>query len=372
MNAETTTRTWTYTAKVSKPAHRKLENFLIQLTILWNAALQERSEAYSKQGVKITAYDQQKSLTKIRADDEWFSGFHLHSQRSALQRLDRAFQNFFRRVKAGEKPGYPRFKSVRRGVKSFETGSFSVVEEGAWKSVTFKGVGKFRFQGEVVGEPKVVRIVKTPRRVKLMLVCEIPLDPPKDTRPPLGIDVGVRERFTLSNGVVLPKVSIDRRRLKRLQRLVDRAVEGSNNRRKKIAMLAKEWQRVSERQKAELHRITDTLVKEHSARFAVEDLPDTEHGRRGRQPQEGIEPLHTGADMGHVRLHAGVQVPGGRRRGQAGRPQEHYADVLVLPEASRREGRAPRQGLPVRALRACRGPRPERRKEHFPQGMAGA
>ena len=68
------------------------------------------------------------------------------------------------RVKRGEKPGFPRFRSRRRAVRSFETDAFRVHRQGSWQAVTIKGIGRFRFRGEVDGAAKVLRIVRSPRR----------------------------------------------------------------------------------------------------------------------------------------------------------------------------------------------------------------
>ena len=93
---------------------------LRQLTDLWNAALQERIEYYRKTGEAISYYDRCKSLTVIRGDAESFAACPVLAQRTPLIRLDKAF---FRRVKAGEKPECPRFKSRHRGIRSFDLGT---------------------------------------------------------------------------------------------------------------------------------------------------------------------------------------------------------------------------------------------------------
>lgn len=78
---------------------------------LYNAALQERRDAYrhpSKTSIKYG--DQSAQLKAIRAADEAQSRWSFSSQQATLRRLDKAFAAFFRRVKAGDQPGYPRFK----------------------------------------------------------------------------------------------------------------------------------------------------------------------------------------------------------------------------------------------------------------------
>jgi putative transposase len=78
---------------------------------LYNAALEERREAWRMGHHKVTFYSQDAQLKEIRADDpERYGRWAFTCERAAIRRLDRAFQGFFRRVRAGEKPGYPRFK----------------------------------------------------------------------------------------------------------------------------------------------------------------------------------------------------------------------------------------------------------------------
>ena len=281
-------RTYTYTAKISKGCHRNLNEFLSQETLLWNCALQERIEAYEKQGIGISYLDQQKSLTTIRKEDDWFSKFHCSSQRTCLRRLDKAFKRFFDRVKKGEKPGFPRFKPRSRGGKSFETDVFSIHKALSWNSVRIKGIGKFRFKGKLKGEVKFLRIVKTPIRIKIQLVCELPDIEVEDARAPVGVDAGVLNRVSLSNGVKIAKRKVDRTKLKTLQKRVSKSVKGSNSRKKKVLALSKEWQRVRERNKGCLHELTTSLVKNYTSRFYVEDLRIENLTKKGKIYKTGI------------------------------------------------------------------------------------
>lgn len=81
---------------------------------LYNAALEERISAYSKAGKSISYYEQQNSLPEIKAARPEFVELGSHALQQTLRRLDLAFQSFFRRVKAGLTPGFPRFKSAAR------------------------------------------------------------------------------------------------------------------------------------------------------------------------------------------------------------------------------------------------------------------
>src|SRR5919108_6279188 len=81
---------------------------------LYNAALQERREAYDMAGAKISYYAQKRELPGVKEDCSEFKQVGSQVLQDVLKRVDLAFQAFFRRVRAGEKPGYPRFKSYHR------------------------------------------------------------------------------------------------------------------------------------------------------------------------------------------------------------------------------------------------------------------
>lgn len=80
---------------------------------LYNAALEHRISAY-RHGASVGLGEQAKAIKAIRADDPAYAGLHFHTVHETLKRLDRAFAAFFRRCKAGEKPGFPRFQAKDR------------------------------------------------------------------------------------------------------------------------------------------------------------------------------------------------------------------------------------------------------------------
>ena len=81
---------------------------------LYNAALQERRDAWSHSNTRVNYGDQSAQLTEIRAARPDQAVWSFSSQQATLRRLNKAFAGFFRRVKAGQTPGYPRFKGAAR------------------------------------------------------------------------------------------------------------------------------------------------------------------------------------------------------------------------------------------------------------------
>ena len=258
-------RTATYTAKLSRQSHTKLDELLYMLRVLYNAALEERVSAYKKTGRSIGYVAQAKSLTEIRSSDLGYENHRCAIQQNLLKRLDKEYQRFFKHG------GFPRFKSYRRGIRSFEWHNPIIKTHGKYNVLQVKGVGKLRFKGMLPDDIKFVRVVKTALRVKIQLIHELPDVDSALSINSIGIDVGIKSRITCSNGYQTGKNELDRTELKRKQRILSKAVKGSNNRRKKRLAVAKEWQRVTERERGKLHELTAELVKQSNT-FYVENL----------------------------------------------------------------------------------------------------
>ncbi len=258
-------RTFTYAAKLSKSSHIKLDEFLDMLRVLYNAALEERIDAYRKSGKSIGYVAQAKSLTEIRSSDPGYENHRCAIQQNLLKRLDKAYQRFFKHG------GFPRFKSYSRGIRSIEWHNPSIQTHGKYNILQVKGIGRLRFKGILPDDIKFVRVVKTALRVKIQLIHELPDVDSAPSINPIGIDVGIKSRITCSNGYQTGKNELDRTSLKRKQRILSKAVKGSNNRKKKRIALTKEWQRVRDREHGKLHELTAELVKQSNT-FYVEDL----------------------------------------------------------------------------------------------------
>ncbi len=102
---------------------------------LYNAALEERIDAWRKAGKSISDFDQQNVLPQIKAARPEFVELGSHALQQTLRRLDLAFQSFFRRVKAGQTPGFPRFKAAKR------FSGFTYPDPAGWKLMQHGGRG---------------------------------------------------------------------------------------------------------------------------------------------------------------------------------------------------------------------------------------
>src|SRR6266567_6118972 len=95
---------------------------------LYNAALQERREAYHMCGVSVSYGMQADQLPALKQLREEYQDIHSQVQQEVLKRLDKAFEAFFRRVKHGEEPGYPRFKNADRYTSfTYPQGGYEII-----------------------------------------------------------------------------------------------------------------------------------------------------------------------------------------------------------------------------------------------------
>ncbi|HCL4132318.1 TPA: transposase [Pseudomonas aeruginosa] len=123
---------------------KKLDGWVRLHAELYNAALQERIEAYRKAGVSISYYDQQNALPLIKQYRPELAELGSHALQETLRKLDRAFQAFFRRVKAGQSPGFPRFKASSRfsGFCYPDPAGWKLAQQGARGATLRLGSGK--------------------------------------------------------------------------------------------------------------------------------------------------------------------------------------------------------------------------------------
>ena len=180
---------------------------------LYNAALQERRDAWRHTSKTTIRYgDQSAQLKTIRAHDEDQARWSFSSQQATLRRLDRAFTAFFRRVKAGEKPGYPRF----RGVGRFDTVEFPKDGGGCrWDATPHDKVTRVRLQGighvrvhrhrPVKGRVKTISVKREGKRWYVILSCDdVPPETLAATGRVVGIDMGVTHFLTTHTGRHFP------------------------------------------------------------------------------------------------------------------------------------------------------------------------
>jgi len=256
---------------------------------LYNGALQERRDAYRHTSRTSVKYGQQSAQLKdIRGFDLERQGrWSFSSQQATLRRLDKAFAAFFRRVKSGETPGYPRF----RGVNWFDTVDFPKDGDGCrWDSTPHDPVTRVRFQGvghvkvhqhrPVTGTVKTVSVKREGNRWYVILTAEQEQPQPLPaTGSVVGIDLGTANFLTDSNGEFVPnprhgrkaaaKLEAAQQALSRLPRV--RRDQRTAHHRRAVEKVADLHRTVRRQRLDHAHKTALGLVRAHDV-IAHEDL----------------------------------------------------------------------------------------------------
>ena len=257
-----------------KAQHARLRAALDHTRELYNAALEERIGAYRKVGKGISYYDQCRGLTELRSDAV-FVDFPVTLQRWPLKKLDLAFKAFFRRIKAGEKPGFPRFK----GRRWFKTFGFTDSNNG-WRvdgnRLHVKGIGRVRLHlhRPLPSDPVSCVIKRDNKGWAAHLDFEVPVEPLPVTGREVGIDMGLTNFVALSTGETIPSIRPARRaqkELRRRQRALTRCMRGSNRRRKVKARVARLHEHIVEARRTFHYQVAARLVRGYDL-IAIENL----------------------------------------------------------------------------------------------------
>jgi putative transposase len=273
----TTVKTFEYRIRPNKQFIAACEKALDDSRFVYNCALEQRIRVYNACGKTISFYEQSRQLTEARNELPEINGVLRTIQIDALERLDEAFDAFFRRLKRGEKPGFPRFKGRDR----YHTFSQKYEKvrpcpiKGDKLTVPSVGTCRVRLSRLVEGRCKQLRITRRADGWYALLVCEIPKRAPRAfTGETVGVDVGIKSCATLSTGEEIAnprhlKQAADP--LAREQRHLSRKVKGSRNRKKARGKVALRHLRVQRARKHFHHEEAAKLV-ERFDRVAVEDL----------------------------------------------------------------------------------------------------
>jgi putative transposase len=262
MEQQCVRKSFKYRLKPTPDQERLLERTLMLCRHVYNAAVEERREAWRQRGVSVTYYQQKAELPGIKEAMPEYGEVNAQVLQDVVQRVDRAFQAFFRRVKSGETPGYPRFHGRDRynSVTYPQVGEHGgTVLDGGILSLSKIGRIPIRLHRPLEGTPKTVTIS---REVDGWYACfsfaDVPIQPLPTTGQETGIDLGIEAFATLSDGTRIFNPGWYRkaeRALKTAQRRVSRRKCGSNRRRKAIVLLAKAHQKVR-RQRRDFHHKT--------------------------------------------------------------------------------------------------------------------
>lgn len=287
-------KTYKYRLYPKKETEQKLYWTLSRCRELYNAALCERKDAYTYAGKSISYYDQQNDLPEIKAEiREEYQNIAAHVLQDVLRRLDKAFQNFFRRCKNGENPGYPRFQGRNR------YDSFTYPDGAGWKLTIEKqgkklkgtlhltkiGQSKIILHRPIIGKIKTVTIKREVDQWYVTFSCEVE-EPEKlpTSYEDVGIDLGVTHLATLSNGEMIEHPRYYRKAQKVLeqrQQALSRKKRGSHRHKKAGRTVAKAHRKIARQRRDFLHKQSRKLIN----RYQIIVFEDIQTGNLTRKPK---------------------------------------------------------------------------------------
>ncbi len=273
---------------------------------MYNAALQERRDAWNvvkkhpnyynaewrKQAVKdrsISYYNQAGQLPEIKKAQPEYKEVFSQVLQEVLKRVDKAFAAFFRRVKAGQKAGYPRFRSASR----FD--SFTYPQQGFSLTHDHRlclskiGTIKVKLHRELEGTIKTVTIKREGAHWYACFACE----GEKQARSPyideaVGIDVGLLHFATLSTGDTIENPRYYRKaekKVEKAQQALSRKKRGSKRHRSAVQRVSQHHRKVRNQRQDFLHQWSRRLVDTYET-LVFEDIQPAHLSKRPKSKQD--------------------------------------------------------------------------------------
>jgi len=270
-------RTFRYQLQPTSRQRQALEALLGRQCELYNAALEERRGAWKWNARGVRYVDQCRTLTELRLVRPELLQNGVAVCRGTLRRLDRAFLAFFRRCRAGETPGFPRFRPVSR----FDSVQWE--DRSGWKldeaqhRLRLLGIGHVRckLHRPLKGVPKAITVKREGRRFSVSIRCiDVPADPLPASGRSVGIDLGVANLLATSEGDMVFSERFGRAgaaRLAAAQRDLARKQRGSARRRRAVERVAAQHRAIRNRRQNLAHSVSRRLVDRYDL-IVHEDL----------------------------------------------------------------------------------------------------
>jgi len=269
-------KTYRYRIYANREVLSKAERWLTLCRRLYNTALEQRITIYRQNKGSISCYTQINQLPNLKAGFPEYREVGSQVLQEVLERLDKAYQNFFRRVRNGDgKVGFPRFKGKYR-YDSFTLKQAGWKLEGKYLSVHNLGRFKLKLSRQIVGDIKTVTIRReaTGKWYVGFSCADVPERVLQKSTNSIGLDVGIKSFLVDSDGNKIDNPAYFRQSeklLRRRQRRLCRRVKGSNRRGKARLLVAKAHEKVKNQRNDFLHKVANQYISQYDVIF-IEDL----------------------------------------------------------------------------------------------------
>ncbi|MEK7281552.1 MAG: transposase, partial [Chloroflexota bacterium] len=246
---------------------------------VWNRALALKKEAWERERKSVSRFELDALLVQWKKEFPWLAEAPSQALQQVNKDLDQAFQNFFRRCKTGETPGYPRFK--KKGLHDafrFPQGIRLLPDiSGRMGAVSLPKLGplKFRHTREIQGTIQNATVSRQAGAWHISFSCkDVPISPRIERSGTVGIDRGIAAFAALSDGTLVKGPEPGRKsahRLARLQRNLSRKERYSQNWKKTKAKIQRLHSHTARVRKDFLQKLSTEIVKNHAV-VVVEEL----------------------------------------------------------------------------------------------------
>lgn len=277
--------TYKYRLSPTKQQRASLQNSLDACRWVYNKALETRKVAWEERQEGVSRYDTVKMLPTWKAEHAFLNTAYSQCLQDPCTRLDLAFRSFFRRVKSGDVPGYPRFRSANRYDSFTYTQSGFKLLDNRRLRLSKIGDVKIKLHRPIVGETKTLTIQRDSLgNWYACFSCILIPKPLPPTDKVVGIDLGLTTFGYLSNGNKIERqrwMQQDAKDIARLQRKKERFVKGSSERKKVIRAIQHAYQRQTNRRVNFAHQESRKLINEYQfiafEKLDIQGMQETGH-----------------------------------------------------------------------------------------------
>jgi len=251
-----------------------LQGQLDECRWLYNELLEQRKLAHDEMDTFLSKYQQNMFLFLLKEERPSLAQIYSQVLQNVVDRLDKAFQAFFRRCKAGEKPGFPRFRGMHR-YNSFCYPQSGFVVVGKELKLSKIGNIQIKMHRQIEGEIKTCTLRKNASGDwDVSLSCEVNVDPAAPKQEAIGIDMGLSHFATLSNRQEIANPRFFKqgeKKLAKAQRKLSKLKKGTTERRKQGKAVAKIHEKISNQRKDFCHKESKKIVDQYQY-ICIEDL----------------------------------------------------------------------------------------------------
>ncbi|MFX1465075.1 MAG: RNA-guided endonuclease InsQ/TnpB family protein [Promethearchaeota archaeon] len=247
-----------------------LTQWLTTCRLLYNTSLAARKDAWHTHQQSVTYYEQANHLKVVKKTNPFLKAVHSQVLQDVLRRLDKTFTNFYRRLKKGEKAGYPRFKGKYR-YDSFTYPQSGFAVDYQKKKLRLSKIGSITIKiHRLIPAKGVIKTCTIKRDVEHWYACfavEFPAPDPgtqyRKIKKAIGVDVGLKSLLTLHTGEAITNprwLRISEKKVAKEQRRQARKQKGSNNRHKQNRKVARLHRKIRNQRKDFHHKLSRKLV----------------------------------------------------------------------------------------------------------------